>query len=264
MTGSDGRPELDVLGIGNAIVNILAHTEDEVLAAEGLAEGFMTLIDDGRADALYARMGPGVEVSGGSVANSTVGAASLREPRRLHREGARRRVRPGLRARHPRRRGALRDPARHGRRPPGPLPHPRHARRTPDDVNLPRGLRRAGARGHRRGPRRARGGDLPRGLPLGPAAGQGGLPGRDGRRAARRPPGGPHALGRVLRGAPPRQVPRAGQRRGQHPFRERGRAALALPGAGTSPPRSTRSAGAARSRWSRGPSTGRWSSPRRR
>ena len=77
MTGSDGRPELDVLGIGNAIVDILAHTEDEVLAAEGLPKGSMTLIDAERADALYARMGPGVEVSGGSVANSTVGAASL-------------------------------------------------------------------------------------------------------------------------------------------------------------------------------------------
>ena len=77
MTGSDGRPELDVLGIGNAIVNILAHTEDEVLAAEGLPKGSMTLIDAERADALYARMGPGVEVSGGSVANSIVGAASL-------------------------------------------------------------------------------------------------------------------------------------------------------------------------------------------
>ncbi len=77
MTGSDGRPELDLLGIGNAIVDILAHTEDEVLAAEGLPKGSMTLIDAERADALYARMGPGVEVSGGSVANSTVGAASL-------------------------------------------------------------------------------------------------------------------------------------------------------------------------------------------
>lgn len=77
MTGSDGRPELDVLGIGNAIVDILAHTEDEVLAAEGLPKGSMTLIDAERADAIYARMGPAVEVSGGSVANSIVGAASL-------------------------------------------------------------------------------------------------------------------------------------------------------------------------------------------
>jgi sugar/nucleoside kinase (ribokinase family) len=77
MTGAAGRPELDVLGIGNAIVDILAHTEDEVLAAEGLPKGSMTLIDAERADAIYARMGPAVEVSGGSVANSIVGAASL-------------------------------------------------------------------------------------------------------------------------------------------------------------------------------------------
>jgi sugar/nucleoside kinase (ribokinase family) len=77
MTGSDGRPELDVLGIGNAIVDILAHTDDAVLAEEGLPKGSMTLIDAERADAIYARMGPAVEVSGGSVANSIVGAASL-------------------------------------------------------------------------------------------------------------------------------------------------------------------------------------------
>jgi sugar/nucleoside kinase (ribokinase family) len=77
VTKSDGRPELDLLGIGNAIVDILAHTEDRVLEAEGLPKGSMTLIDAERADAIYARMGPGVEVSGGSVANSVVGAASL-------------------------------------------------------------------------------------------------------------------------------------------------------------------------------------------
>jgi sugar/nucleoside kinase (ribokinase family) len=77
MTGSDGRPELDLLGIGNAIVDILAHTEEAVLDAEGLPKGSMTLIDAARADAIYGRMGPGVEVSGGSVANSVVGAASL-------------------------------------------------------------------------------------------------------------------------------------------------------------------------------------------
>jgi sugar/nucleoside kinase (ribokinase family) len=77
MTGSDGRPELDLLGIGNAIVDILAHTEEAVLDAEGLPKGSMTLIDAPRADAIYGRMGPGVEVSGGSVANSVVGAASL-------------------------------------------------------------------------------------------------------------------------------------------------------------------------------------------
>jgi sugar/nucleoside kinase (ribokinase family) len=69
--------ELDLVGIGNAIVDILTHTEEELLAAEGLPKGSMTLIDAARADAIYARMGPGVEVSGGSVANSVAGAASL-------------------------------------------------------------------------------------------------------------------------------------------------------------------------------------------
>ena len=68
---------LDLLGIGNAIVDILTSTSEELLAAEGLAKGSMTLIDAGRADLIYSHMGPGIEVSGGSVANSVVGAASL-------------------------------------------------------------------------------------------------------------------------------------------------------------------------------------------
>ena len=68
---------LDMLGIGNAIVDILSDAREELLAEEGLPKGSMTLIDAARADAIYARMGPGVEVSGGSVANSVVGAASL-------------------------------------------------------------------------------------------------------------------------------------------------------------------------------------------
>jgi sugar/nucleoside kinase (ribokinase family) len=71
------EPALDVLGIGNAIVDILANTTEELLAAEGLPKGSMTLIEAERADLIYAHMGPGIEVSGGSVANSTVGAASL-------------------------------------------------------------------------------------------------------------------------------------------------------------------------------------------
>jgi sugar/nucleoside kinase (ribokinase family) len=69
--------ELDLLGIGNAIVDVLAHTDDALLAEEGLPKGSMTLIDQDRARHLYDRMGPAVEVSGGSVANTVAAAAAF-------------------------------------------------------------------------------------------------------------------------------------------------------------------------------------------
>ncbi|CAN5278408.1 adenosine kinase [soil metagenome] len=69
--------ELDVLGIGNAIVDVLSHADDDVILAHGLPKGSMTLIDAERADALYVDTGPGVEISGGSGANTIVGAASF-------------------------------------------------------------------------------------------------------------------------------------------------------------------------------------------
>jgi sugar/nucleoside kinase (ribokinase family) len=68
---------LDVVGIGNAIVDVIAHADDRFLAAENLSKGAMTLIDAERAQALYAKMGPAVESSGGSVANTMAGLASL-------------------------------------------------------------------------------------------------------------------------------------------------------------------------------------------
>ena len=68
---------LDVLGIGNAIVDVLATAEDTFLAARNLPKGAMNLIDAGQADALYAAMGPGLECSGGSAANTIAGVASL-------------------------------------------------------------------------------------------------------------------------------------------------------------------------------------------
>ncbi|HEX6101948.1 MAG TPA: adenosine kinase [Alphaproteobacteria bacterium] len=67
----------DVVGIGNAIVDVIAHAEDGFLAAEAMAKGAMTLIEADRAEGLYARMGPAVEMSGGSAANSMAGIASL-------------------------------------------------------------------------------------------------------------------------------------------------------------------------------------------
>jgi len=67
----------DVVGIGNAIVDVLAHGDDAFIAEHGLAKGAMTLIDAETAERLYAAMGPGVECSGGSAANTIVGVASL-------------------------------------------------------------------------------------------------------------------------------------------------------------------------------------------
>ena len=71
------RADYDVIGIGNAIVDVLSHADDAFLAANGIEKGGMTLIDAERAEVLYARMGPGTEISGGSAANTMAGIASL-------------------------------------------------------------------------------------------------------------------------------------------------------------------------------------------
>ena len=68
---------LDVVGIGNAIVDVLSQADEAFLVTHGLAKGSMTLIDGNRAKGLYAAMGPGIEVSGGSAANTMAGLASL-------------------------------------------------------------------------------------------------------------------------------------------------------------------------------------------
>ncbi len=68
---------LDVLAIGNAIVDVLSRAEEDFLAQNGMAKGGMALIDEARAEAVYAAMGPGTEASGGSAANTAAGVASL-------------------------------------------------------------------------------------------------------------------------------------------------------------------------------------------
>ena len=67
----------DVLGIGNAIFDILVQADDKFLSAHGMTKGGMALIDESRALAIYDAMGPAVEMSGGSAANTIVGIASL-------------------------------------------------------------------------------------------------------------------------------------------------------------------------------------------
>ncbi len=70
-------PKLDVLAIGNAIVDVLARAEDDFLASHGMNKGGMALIDEARAEEVYGAMGAGTEISGGSAANTAVGVAAL-------------------------------------------------------------------------------------------------------------------------------------------------------------------------------------------
>ena len=76
-------PRTDVLGIGNAIVDVIARAGDEFLATQQMRKGGMALIDEVRAASLYDVMGPAVEVSGGSAANTIVGVASFAAGRNI-------------------------------------------------------------------------------------------------------------------------------------------------------------------------------------
>ncbi|MCW5693480.1 MAG: adenosine kinase [Pseudolabrys sp.] len=67
----------DVLGIGNAIVDVIARADDDFLVAQGMQKGGMMLIDEARAQAIYDAMGPATESSGGSAANTIAGVASF-------------------------------------------------------------------------------------------------------------------------------------------------------------------------------------------
>src|SRR5205085_3740748 len=68
---------IDVVGIGNAIVDVIAHADEAFIAAQGFAKGSMNLIDAPRAQSLYDAMGPAIESSGGSAGNTMAGIASL-------------------------------------------------------------------------------------------------------------------------------------------------------------------------------------------
>lgn len=73
----DQTKPIDVTGVGNAILDVLAYMSDDFIHAQGMNKGDMMLIDEARAKELYALMGQTQEVSGGSVANSMAGLASL-------------------------------------------------------------------------------------------------------------------------------------------------------------------------------------------
>ena len=68
---------MDVVGIGNAIVDVITTEEHDFIEAHGLVKGSMTLIDADRAEELYAAMAPAIETSGGSAANTVAGVASF-------------------------------------------------------------------------------------------------------------------------------------------------------------------------------------------
>ncbi|HEY7939086.1 MAG TPA: adenosine kinase, partial [Acidimicrobiales bacterium] len=69
--------DLDVVAVGNAIVDVIAHTDDAFLVKHELDKGSMRLIDTDQAGRLYEAMGPGTESSGGSAANTVAGVAAL-------------------------------------------------------------------------------------------------------------------------------------------------------------------------------------------
>ena len=70
-------PAVDVVAVGNALVDVLSHESEEFLATHDRVKGSMTLIDAAQAAALYEAMGPGIEISGGSAANTMVGITSF-------------------------------------------------------------------------------------------------------------------------------------------------------------------------------------------
>ena len=79
------EPSLDILGIGNAIVDVLARAEDGFLDAHNLTKGAMRLVGPEEAEALYAAMGPGTESSGGSAGSlrtTSAPPACISPPRR--------------------------------------------------------------------------------------------------------------------------------------------------------------------------------------
>ena len=67
----------DIVGLGNAVIDVIAPSDDDFLVAHGLRKGTMRLIDEATAERLYRAMGQTTIVSGGSAANTIIGAAKL-------------------------------------------------------------------------------------------------------------------------------------------------------------------------------------------
>src|SRR5262249_48335646 len=71
------EPRFDVLGIGNAIVDVIARADDDFLVRHAMRNGSMARIVEEQSEHIYESMGPAVEISGGSAANTIVGVASF-------------------------------------------------------------------------------------------------------------------------------------------------------------------------------------------
>ena len=218
----------DVLGIGNAIVDVIANTEDDFLVAHGMRKGGMTLIDEARARTIYDAMGPAIRASGGSAANTIVGVASL-----------------GARAAFV---GKVNEDQLgrvfiHDIRAAGVAFHTEPARSGPSTARCyimvtPDGERTMntflGAAQDLKALRHRRDGDfvrrrhLSRRLSVGSAAGQGSLRQGGGDRAQGRAAGGADAVGRVLRRPLPRRISRSHQE-GHRRYRLRQREGTAQP-----------------------------------
>ena len=77
MTNKTNEPSLDIVGIGNAIVDVLTTTDDSLLERLSFNKGSMTLIDENKAKELYEMTTNRIQRSGGSVANSLACVAQL-------------------------------------------------------------------------------------------------------------------------------------------------------------------------------------------
>ena len=197
---------VQLLGISNAIVDILAHVDSAFLEEIGAPLGSMTLIDERRAHEIYAKMGPATEMSGGSVANTIAGFANLGGSAayigrvrndQLGEIFVQRHAFPGRRRAHQPGEGRLAD---------CPLPRTDQCRRATHDADLPRRLYRARRRRHYRRDRRQGAGNSTRrlcvGYPAGTGAGTTGNADRGGKRFDR----GSVAIGFILRRTPPRRL----------------------------------------------------------
>ncbi len=141
-------PRLDVLCIGNAIVDVIADADDDFLDAEGLTKGSMRLIDAEEAERLYSHMGPAREISGGSAGNTAAGIAALGGKAGFIGQVAHDQLGEFYRHDLTRRPASSSPPSRRDfGEPDRALDGPGHARRPADDEHLPR--RRPASAGER-------------------------------------------------------------------------------------------------------------------
>ena len=176
----------DVLGIGNAIFDVLVQTDEGFLARHGMTKGGMALIDEARAAAIYKDMGPATEMSGGSGANTIVGVAGFGARAAFIGKVKADQIGDPLHPRHPRRRRRLRDQGGGS----GPATGCSYILVTPDGERTMNTYLGAAQDltpvGHRRSADRSRAHRLSRRLSLGSEERQGSL--RQGRDASRTAP----------------------------------------------------------------------------